>query len=112
MFRKTVKSHSPIHFACFGFSEVQPSPGFQTSASKRQVLRAFSCAELSRSVLPLMSLGDLLESGKVITGDVSYAPSDIADIERNVSASLSSYVSNVPAPAPASAPVSDSSSDS
>lgn len=95
-FRKTVRSHYLPNLFHLGFGEVKFDPSSSGSAS-RFLSRSFVPAEeLAASALPLVSLDDVLSSGSVIDGRVSFAPSDPAIAESRVNSVLSDYISNNP----------------
>lgn len=95
-FRKTVRNHYLPNLSHLGFGEVKFDPSFSGSSS-RFLSRSFVPAEdLAASALPLVSLDDVLSSGSVIDGRVSFAPSDPAIAESRVNSALSSYISNNP----------------
>lgn len=95
-FRKTVRSHYLPNLCCLGFGEVKFDPVSSGSAS-RVLSRSFVPADdLALSALPLVSLDDVLSSGSVIDGRVSFAPSDPAIAESRVNSALSDYISNNP----------------
>lgn len=100
-FRKTVRSnYAPPAFA-HGFGEVKFEPGV-SSGSSRYLSRIFvSPEELADSALPLFSLDDVVKSGQVIDGSVSFGPSDPARIGARVNSALTSYIESHPL-APAS----------
>lgn len=87
-FRKKVKvTHKPC-FSVHGFSERKYVDDSHNGSSKLQVMKDVTVGELSKSALPLISNAAILSSGNYITGDVSFAPSDRADVDVNVSAAL------------------------
>lgn len=90
-FRKTVKSTSRFVGHCHGFSESKFVNDSKFGSGVRQVLRRVGLDDLSQSSLPMVDLDTVRRTGRVIKGDVSFAPSDPADIESAVVDSVSSY---------------------
>lgn len=87
-FRKKVKVTYRPCFCAHGFSERKFVDDSHTGSSKLQVMKDVSAGELSKSSLPLISHAAILSSGNYITGDVSFAPSDRADVDANVCSAL------------------------
>lgn len=87
-FRKKIRvSHKPC-FCAHGFSERKFVDDSHNGSSKRQVIQDVPVGELSKSVLPLISNAAILSSGNYITGNVSFSPSDRADVDVNVTSAL------------------------
>lgn len=93
-FRKTIRSNCRFSTSYFGFSETKPTLVFSSRSSKFQRLDHPSLSSLSKETLPLIDLKTLLDSNKVINGNVSFAPSDLNDIEYSVYNALSRSVSS------------------
>lgn len=95
-FRKTVRSYYSAPGFAHGFGEVKFEPGY-FSGSSRYLSRVFvSPEELADSSLPLFTLADVIKSGQVIEGSVSFAPSDPAVIGARVNSALTSYIESHP----------------
>lgn len=91
-FRKTFRSIYFPPLSAFGFGEVKFTPSSAGSAS-RYVSRSFQTSEeISKSCLPLTSLSDVITTGQVIDGRVSFAPSDPARIDSVVHTSVADYI--------------------
>lgn len=93
-FRKSVKCTCRFVGHCFGFNEPKFVNDSQFGSGTRQVLRSIDVDELSKSSLPLVSLDTVRRTGRFISGNVSFAPSDPANIEPAISDALSSYTAN------------------
>ena len=87
-FRKKVKVTYRPCFSAHGFSERKFVDDSHNGSSKLQVMKDVSVGELSNSALPLISNAAILSSGNYITGDVSFALSDRADLDFSVSSAL------------------------
>ena len=95
-FRKSVRSHYASPPFAHGFGEVKFEPG-ASSGSARYLSRSFiPPEELADSALPLFSLDDVIKSGQVIDGTVSFGPSDPALIGARVNSALTSYIETHP----------------
>jgi hypothetical protein len=87
-FRKKIRvSYKPC-FCAHGFSERKFVDDSHNGSSKLQVMNDVTVDELSKSVLPLISNAAILSSGNYITGDVSFSPSDRADVDADVTSAL------------------------
>lgn len=87
-FRKKIRvSYKPCFYA-HGFSERKFVDDSHNGSSKLQVMNDVTVDELSKSVLPLISNAAILSSGNYITGDVSFSPSDRADVDSDVASAL------------------------
>lgn len=92
-FRKTFRSTYFPPLSAFGFGEVKFSPA-SAGPSSRYVSRSFQTSEeISKSCLPLTSLSDVIATGQVIDGRVSFAPSDPARIDSLVHTTVGNYIS-------------------
>lgn len=91
-FRKTFRSTYFPPLSAFGFGELKFAPSSSGPVS-RYVSRSFQTSEeISKLCLPLTSLSDVIASGQVIDGRVSFAPSDPARIDSVVHATVGNYI--------------------
>lgn len=87
-FRKKIRVSQKPCFSAHGFAERKFVDDSHNGSSKLQVMKVVSVGELSKSVLPLVSNAAILSSGNYISGDVSFCPSDRADVDVNVASAL------------------------
>lgn len=90
-FRKTVRSTCRFVGHCFGFSEPKFVSDSKFGSGVRQVLKCIGLDELSSTSLPMFSFDTVRRTGRSISGDVSFAPSDPAGIESNVVSAVSDF---------------------
>lgn len=80
-FRKKVKNNYVPPFNIGGFSEPKMVSSETGRGIKSVSLKSVSVPDVAKTSLPLMSLDSVRQSGKVIDGNVSFAPSDPTVIE-------------------------------
>lgn len=97
-FRKLIHSFSRPVACSFGFSELQSSDSHSNRSSRFFKMKRVGLQELCDSLLPLVSLDTLLESGKVISGNVDSIPSDPADLSMAATTAIADYASRVELP--------------
>ena len=93
-FRKTVRGLyvPPVSFHLFG--EFKDSPSMHVDGSTFMSTRFHDCSSLSDDCFPLMSVKDIVNSGQVISGSVSFARTDPAMLERDVHSAVTSFISS------------------
>lgn len=94
-FRKTIKSFSRPSFQAHGFCERKFADLSATDSSVIQTLKDVPVEDLADTALPLVSLRSLLKTGQTIKGDVSFAPSDVADLETSAAVAILSHAQRI-----------------
>lgn len=94
-FRKKIRVYYNPCFFAHGFSERKFVDDSHSGSAKIQVQKNVTVRELSESVLPLVSNAAIIGSGNYITGDVSFAPSDRADVDLDVMSAVSHALDSV-----------------
>lgn len=92
-FRKTIKSHWQPNFCCHGCGETQYVSSSASKSSKKTSRSFKTLDEISKTTLPVVDADSLLKSGRKIDGSVSFAPSDVSNLEASAVDSLSEYAS-------------------
>lgn len=94
-FRKTVRGSNFNVMNSGNFGELKCVPVNDGSKKNSTKLKLISIDEISSSSLPLITLDEVRKSGKVIDGNVSFAPSDPSNFNE-IQDIVENYVDSIP----------------